>query len=57
MSATGAEADVIVAVGKRGRFPPYLSWVRAEQRYARVSRDAIALRPRSLEAASLIVPR
>ena len=36
MGARDAEADVIVVVGERGGVPLYLSWVRAEEPYARV---------------------
>ena len=37
MGARGADADAMVAIGERGGVPLYLSWVRAERRYARAS--------------------
>lgn len=46
MGARGADADVIVAVGERGRVPLHLAWVRGEECYARVKRDPRA-RPRA----------
>jgi hypothetical protein len=36
MGARNADADVIVAVGERGGIPLHLSWIRGEDRYARV---------------------
>ena len=35
MGAPSADADLIVAVGKRGGIPLYLGWIRGEERYAR----------------------